>query len=157
LPRLGNGNDADVPTFPESRSNVAPADSAPAPANGLAAWTVTATGGHMRLVEATPPSTTALISYRHFWLPPVMQDSTKPAFHFHPGTELVTILCGTVVYGEASHVDYSKAHDYGPGSFLENPAGNPHFEWFRGPLEIEMEYIGAPGATQLDPQTGQVK
>jgi hypothetical protein len=86
-----------------------------------------------------------------------MQDSAKLTYHFHYGTELVTVICGTVMYGQGNHVDYAKAKDYGPGSFIENPAGNPHFEWFRGPLEAEVEFLGSSGAVSLDPTTGQPK
>jgi hypothetical protein len=67
------------------------------------------------------------------------------------------LICGTIAYGQGSRVDYSKAVDYGPGSFIENPAGNSHFEWARGPLESEVDFIGGPGAVPLDPNTGQPK
>lgn len=157
IPRIGGGNEALTPTFPEARSQTPPSDSTPAPANGLAPWQSTRFGGVMHLVQSTPASPTELTAARDYWLPPAMQDSSKLIYHFHYGTELITILCGTVVYGEGNHVDYSKEHDYGPGSFIENPAGNPHFEWFRGPLEAEVDFIGSPGAVPLDPSTGKPK
>jgi hypothetical protein len=157
LSRLASADKEVVPTFAAAQSQNPPPESPPAPANGLAEWKTTANGGHMQLVASTPASPTELVATRHYWLPPVMQDSAKLTYHFHYGTELVTVLCGTVAFGEGSHVDYSKARDYGPGSFIENPAGNPHFEWFRGPLEVQLETIGGPGAVALDPNTGQPK
>jgi hypothetical protein len=156
IPRQ-TGVDATTPTFAPARSETPPPESPAAPANGLAPWEPTKSGGRMRLIQSTPPSTTELIAYRSYWMPPALQDSAKLAYHFHFGTELITVLCGTVAYGEGTHVDYSKSRDYGPGSFIENPAGNPHFEWFRGPLEAELEFVGASGAVPLDPATGQPK
>ena len=41
------------------------------------------------------------------------------------------------------------------GSFIENPAGSKHFEWFEGQVEAQVESIGALGAISLDPATGQ--
>jgi uncharacterized RmlC-like cupin family protein len=90
-------------------------------------------------------------------MPPAMQDSANLTYHFHFGTEIITMICGTISYGQGSRVDYAKAADYGPGSFIENPAGNPHFEWARGALEAEVDFIGGPGAVPLDPNTGQPK
>jgi hypothetical protein len=157
IPREGSGDKRAIPTFPPATSETAPSESPPAPANGLAEWQPTKTGGRMHLVGATPPSPMELVADRHYWVPGVTQDSTKLVFHFHFGTELITVLCGTVRYGEGSRVDYAKAKVYGPGSFIENPAGNPHFEWFPGALEVQLDVIGGPGAVPLDPSTGQPK
>ena len=147
---------ATAPTFAAASSRTAPPESPPAPANGLGEWTPTKTGGTMHLAGSTPPSPTELVAARYFWVIPAM-DSSKLVYHFHYGTELVTVICGTVRYGEGSRVDYAKALDYGPGSFIENPAGNPHFEWFPGPLEAQVDFIGSSGAAPLDPTTGQPK
>jgi hypothetical protein len=112
-------------------------------------------GGRMPLVESRPTSPTELVAFRIYYVPPFLQDSVKPLYHYHFGTEHITILCGTLFYGEGNHVDRSKAKAYGPGSFVENPAGNPHFEWFRGTVEAEVEFIGPGTAVPLDPATGQ--
>jgi hypothetical protein len=157
IPREGGSDWWQTPTFPAEASPTAPVESPPAPANGLTDWQPTKSGGHMRLFASTPASPTELVAARHYWMPPAMQDSAHLTYHFHYGTELITVLCGTVAFGEGNHVDYSKSKDYGPGSFIENPAGNPHFEWFRGPLEAEVDVIGGPGAVPLDPTTGQPK
>ena len=109
----------------------------------------------MSLVESHPASATELRAIRMYFLPPLMQDSTKPLYHYHFGTEHITILCGTLVYGEGDHVDLKKAREYGPGSFIENPAGNPHFEYFRGAVEAQIEMVGPSSAVPLDPQTGK--
>jgi hypothetical protein len=156
IPRQG-GDEGMTPTFPPAMSQTAPPASPPAPATGLTEWQMTARGGHMRLAGSTPPSPTELQAGRLLFLPAVPQDSSKVVYHFHPATELITVLCGTFRYGEGSHVDYAKALDYGPGSFIENPAGNPHVEWVPGPMEAEVDVIGGPGAVPLDPTTGQPK
>jgi hypothetical protein len=160
-PRIGpvaraHAIDAPIePTLPEARSATAPAESPPAPPNGLATWESIPMGGRMPLVGNHPTSPTELVAFRIYYLPPFLQDSTKPIYHYHFGTEHITILCGTLVYGEGNRVDLSKTREYGPGSFLENPAGNPHFEWFRGPTEAEVEFVGPPTAMPLDPATGK--
>jgi hypothetical protein len=158
IPRQGGRDVSQDPTFAPQTSATAPADSPPAPAEGLAAWEATPNGGgRMHLFGSTPPSRTELTASRYYWLPPTLQDSSKLIYHFHYGTELITVLCGTVVFGEGNHVDYAKSKDYGPGSFIENTAGNPHFEWFRGPLEVQVDFIGSGEAVPLDPVTGQPK
>ena len=158
IPRATDGEVALTPTLPAARSQSAPPASPPAPANGLTDWQTNARGGgRMRLAGSTPPSPTELEAGRLLFMPAVLNDSTKVVYHFHPATELITVLCGTVRYGEGNHVDYSKALTYGAGSFIENPAGNPHFEWFPGPMEAEVDVIGGAGAVPLDPITGQPK
>jgi hypothetical protein len=157
-PILGGTDLGMMPTFPAASSQKAPPDAPPAPANGLGDWQMNPRGsGHMRLAGSTPASPTELSAGRLLIMPPAMQDSVNPTYHFHYGTELITVICGTIAYGQGSRVDYSKAVDYGPGSFIENPAGNSHFEWARGPLESEVDFIGGPGAVPLDPNTGQPK
>jgi hypothetical protein len=158
IPREGGRDVSQDPTFPAETSQAAPPESPPAPANGLAEWEATPSGGgRMHLFGSTPASRTELTASRYYWLPPVLQDSSKLIYHFHYGTELITVLCGTVVFGEGNRVDYAKEKDYGPGSFIENTAGNPHFEWFRGPLEVQVDFIGSGEAVPLDPVTGQPK
>jgi hypothetical protein len=155
-PIIGGTDLGMMPTFPAASSQKAPPESPPAPANGLGEWKMDPRGvGTMRLAGSTPPSATELSAGRLLIVPPALQDSVKLTYHFHYGTELVTIICGTIAYGQGTAVDYSKVVNYGPGSFIENPAGNPHFEWARGALEAEVEFIGGPGAVPLDPLTGK--
>lgn len=156
VPRVHPSGQPMSPTLPAAISKTSPPESPPAPANGLGEWkSLSIGGGRMPLVESHPTSPTELVAFRIYYLPPFMQDSTKAIYHYHFGTEHITILCGTLVYGEGNKVDLSKAKDYGPGSFLENPAGNPHFEWFRGPVESQVEFIGPGSAVSLDPLTGK--
>ena len=43
-------------------------------------------------------------------------------------------------------MDRSKAEAYGPGRFIENPAGSKHFEWFGSEVVAHIEGLGSRGA-----------
>ncbi|MBI4503201.1 MAG: hypothetical protein HY700_18850 [Gemmatimonadetes bacterium] len=128
---------------------------ADAAANGLKEWKTLPNGGQMmRLAGGDPPNTTELVAFRIRYPLSVMRDSTR-IYHFHYGTEHVLILRGSLIVGTGNRVDYSQAVEYGPGSFIEIPAGTPHFEWSRGDLEAQIETIGSLRAVDLDPKTGE--
>lgn len=109
----------------------------------------------MPLVGSLPSSPTELVASRSRFLGPPLADSSLITYHYHFGTEHITILAGTVWFAIGDHVDLSKAKAYGPGSFIENPAGSKHFEWFEGTVDAHIESIGNLGAINLDPATGQ--
>jgi quercetin dioxygenase-like cupin family protein len=134
----------------------APPDAAPVYPNGTPPWILNALGGgRMPLVGSLPSSPTELAASRSRFLGPPLVDSTLITYHYHFGTEHITILAGTLWFAIGDHVDLSKAKPYGPGSFIENPAGSKHFEWFEGTVEAHIESIGNLGAINLDPATGQ--
>jgi quercetin dioxygenase-like cupin family protein len=137
-------------------STAPPADAAPVYPNGTPPWTLNALGGgRMPLVGSLPSSPTELVAVRQRFPGPPLVDSTLITYHYHFGTEHITILAGTLWFAIGDHVDLSKAKAYGPGSFIENPAGSKHFEWFEGTVEAHIESIGNLGAVALDPATGQ--
>jgi hypothetical protein len=68
-------------------------------------------------------SPTDLHVYRNVWGPTVMQDSTRPVYHYHWGTEHVTVWRGGVRIGLGFPVILSKAKLYGPGSFMSGSSG----------------------------------
>lgn len=125
----------------------------PAAANGLPEWRTTSSGATMNLV-GDGLSATDLHVFRMVWGPTVMQDSTRPVFHYHWGTEHVTMWRGGLRIGLGNQVNMSQAKLYGPGSFIHIPAGVPHYEWFVGEVEAHVEYLGVAGAVDLDPKTG---
>ena len=84
-------------------------------------------------------------------------DTTRITYHYHFGTEHITILKGTLYFAIGDKVDKSKAKAYGPGSFIENGSGSKHFEWFSGDVDAHIESVGSLGAIPLDPMTGQPK
>lgn len=131
-----------------------PASSAPsAPANGLGEW-------RERGFVSTMPLTGDQLSatdLRVFRYRIAAMDSTKAVYHYHWGTEHVTMWKGTVRIALGFPTDYSKAKAYGPGSFVEIPAGVPHFEWFEGDIEAHIEFLGPSTAIDLDRKTGRVR
>ena len=84
-------------------------------------------------------------------------DSTKAVYHYHWGTEHVTMWRGTVRIALGFPTDYTKAKAYGPGSFVEIPAGMPHLEWFEGDIEAHIEFLGPSTAIDLDRKTGRAR
>ena len=137
-------------------ATAAPLEAAPVYPNGTPPWTLNALGGgRMALVGSLPSSPTELVAMRQRFPGPPLVDSTLITYHYHFGTEHITILKGILWFAIGDHVDLSKAKAYGPGSFIENPAGSKHFEWFEGMVEAHIESIGNLGAVGLDPATGQ--
>ena len=135
-----------------------PVDSTYVWPNGLPEWTIGGGGGaRMNLAGNRPPSTTELIAYRSHRPARVNADTTiRVIYHYHFGTEHITILKGTFYFGIGDKVDRSQARAYGPGSFIENPSGTKHFEWFTaGETVYQVNGIGNLGAIPLDPETGQ--
>jgi uncharacterized RmlC-like cupin family protein len=68
--------------------------------------------------------------------------------HVHFATEQVTVLKGAIYLGFGDCLNEGKAVRYGPGSFFEIPAGQPHFEWFEGVYESQV--------TSNGPMSGQM-
>jgi hypothetical protein len=112
----------------------------------------------MEIVPADrPPSSTELVAARLRIPGRIGGDTTRITYHYHFGSEHITILKGKMYFAIGERLDKSKAKLYGPGSFIENPAGSKHFEWFPEDVEAHIESVGALGAINLDPQTGQPK
>ena len=125
--------------------------------NGLPEWTLNPNGSaRMTLAGGRPPSTTELVTYRtHRPTQPVPFDSVRMIYHYHFGTEHITVLRGTVYFAIGEKADRSKANAYGPGSFIENPSGAKHFEFFPYESVTQVSAVGSLGAIPLDPATGQ--
>ena len=134
-----------------------PVDSTHVRKNGLPEWTLLPNGAaRMNLAGNVPPSTTELFAYRtHRPTPRIHPDSIRMIYHYHFGTEHITVLRGTVYFAIGDKAERSKAKAYGPGSFFENPAGAKHFEWFPIESVTQVAAIGSLGAIPLDPETGQ--
>jgi quercetin dioxygenase-like cupin family protein len=138
-----------------------PVDSTHVRKNGLPEWTLNPNGSARMnlaggLAEGRPPTTTELFVYRtHRPTPRVHPDSIRMIYHYHFGTEHITVIKGTIYFAIGEKADRSKAKAYGPGSFIENPAGAKHFEWF--PIEsiTQVSAIGSLAAIPLDTATGQ--
>lgn len=107
-------------------------DVASAQPNGLSEWRVHASDvSVMDLAGGPSPSPTELVAFRVRYPSGFLTDSAK-LYHFHFGTEHITIPKSTLYFAVGDVFDRSKAKRYGPGSFIENPGGAKHFEWFEG-------------------------
>jgi len=108
------------------------------PTAGLKEWRVSPSGvGQMDLVVGDSP--TAMRAFRTRF---PANFPTDTGAHYHLGTEHIVILRGTLYFGYGADVDVSKAKPYGPGGFIEIPAGVPHFEWMVGEVEAHVTHIG---------------
>jgi quercetin dioxygenase-like cupin family protein len=136
-------------------------DSTHVRANGLPEWLVSPNGSaRMNLAgglsDGRPATTTELITYRtHRPTQRVPWDSVRMIYHYHFGTEHITVIRGTVYFAIGEKADKNTAKAYGPGSFIENPSGAKHYEFFPYESVTQVSAVGSPGAIPLDPATGQ--
>ncbi len=91
-------------------------------------------------------STTDLTTFRMRYPAAFKAD---PVPHYHLGTEQFTVLKGTVHFGFGPCFKPEKAVAYGAGSFVEIPAGTPHFEWFEGEVEIQATFVGPSSSVKI--------
>src|SRR5262245_17449290 len=130
-------------------------------ANGLPEWLVSPNGSaRMNLAgglsDGRPATTTELITYRtHRPTQRVSWDSIRMIYHYHFGTEHITVIRGTVYFAIGEKADKNTAKAYGPGSFIENPSGAKHYEFFPYESVTQVSAVGSLGAITLDPNTGQ--
>lgn len=62
--------------------------------------------------------------------------------HWHPNTENVTVLSGTLLLAMGTTVDDSKLQSYQPGDFLHIDGKHPHFGGARGATMIQLHGQG---------------
>lgn len=62
--------------------------------------------------------------------------------HFHPMTENVTVLSGTLLLAMGDRADDAKLKAYGVGDYLHLPATKPHFGGARGATVIQLHGQG---------------
>ena len=157
------GPSATVPWPRIQRPLGTPAPTPPAPdsthirPNGLPEPTMNPNGSaRWNLAGGRPPSTTELVTYRtHRPTQRVPFDSVRMIYHYHFGTEHITVIRGTVYFAIGEKAERSTAQPYGPGSFIENPSGAKHYEFFPYESVTQVSAIGSLGSIPLDPATGQ--
>jgi uncharacterized RmlC-like cupin family protein len=91
-------------------------------------------------------STTDLTTFRMYY-PATMKVDRTP--HYHLGTEHVIVLKGIIRLGFGTCLEPEKALAYGPGSFIEIPAGTAHFEWFEGEVLVQVTSVGPMNTVQI--------
>jgi mannose-6-phosphate isomerase-like protein (cupin superfamily) len=80
-----------------------------------------------------------------------MPDGYKIPAHWHPATEHVTIISGTLHLGMGSEWDETKATALTAGSFGYMPKGMRHFAWSEGETEVQVHGMGPWGITYVNP------
>lgn len=113
---------------------------------GLKPWAAQGTNGVKKMPLAGGVGVTDLTSFRMLYPADFKIDRTP---HYHFGTEHGIVIRGAMWLGMGTCLEPEKAVRYGPGSFFEIPAGQPHFEWFEGELEIQVSSVGPMRATQI--------
>lgn len=63
--------------------------------------------------------------------------------HWHSAEEWVTVVEGTVLFGQGENVDEKTARLFGPGSFLRIPARTPHYAWTKEQTILSQTRTGA--------------
>ena len=71
--------------------------------------------------------------------------------HFHPATETVTILSGTLHMSMGDTFDASKAKAMGAGSFAALPGKSPHFVFTKEETVIQVSGMGPFSVTYVNP------
>ncbi len=70
--------------------------------------------------------------------------------HVHPDDRTVVVISGTYHYGIGEVFDETRMIALPPGTFLTEPAGQPHFSWAKdGEVVVQTTAIGPTGTTVL--------
>ena len=62
--------------------------------------------------------------------------------HWHPKTENLTVIQGTLLLAMGETVDDTALQQYSPGDYIHIPAGNRHYGGATGWTEIQLHGIG---------------
>jgi mannose-6-phosphate isomerase-like protein (cupin superfamily) len=71
--------------------------------------------------------------------------------HFHPTTEHVTVLAGSVAMGRGDTFDIAAAHPLSAGGFSVMPAGMHHYVYSKDGATIQAHGIGPFTVTYVNP------
>lgn len=67
--------------------------------------------------------------------------------HTHPTENIVTVLSGTLLYGEGDKFDAGKLKSYPAGSFIVETPNSPHFMTAKGAVVFQ---VSIPGKSSFD-------
>lgn len=71
--------------------------------------------------------------------------------HWHPKTERLTIVTGTVNIGMGDRFDAGKTQPLTPGSYSVMPPGMTHFAWMTGETILQLSSIGPWDIVYVNP------
>ena len=83
-----------------------------------------------------------------------MPANYKIAPHWHPAIEHVTVLSGTLYFGNGDTFDTAKAKAFPAGSFMAMPASHTMFGWAEATADetvIQVHGVGPWGITYVNP------
>ena len=62
--------------------------------------------------------------------------------HWHPKTERVTVISGTLNLGFGEKIDENATHELPTGTFGYWTSGVPHFAWMKGETVLQLNSVG---------------
>lgn len=80
-----------------------------------------------------------------------MPDGYKVPPHWHPVTENVTVLEGSLYVGMGDKFDESAGKELTAGSFASMPKGVRHYAWAKGETVIQVHGVGPFDITYVNP------
>ena len=71
--------------------------------------------------------------------------------HIHSGVEMITVVSGAFNIGHGDELDRAATTLLNAGSFVEMPAGHPHFAWTGAETVVQIHGPGPFDITYMDP------
>ncbi len=88
--------------------------------------------------------------------PAIMRVSVPAGYkvlpHSHPDERTLTVLSGTLYYAEGDKFDARKLKAYPPGSFIVEPANQPHFMRAKGASVFQATATGPTDFVYVNPK-----
>jgi len=81
-----------------------------------------------------------------------MPDGYKVPPHWHPTTENVTVISGTLMVGKGEKFSAAASHALPAGSFMSMPTEMRHFAWAKGETIIQVHGTGPFDITYVNPE-----
>jgi quercetin dioxygenase-like cupin family protein len=103
-------------------------------------------GGQMAILTGDPTKAETVVMRFKF------PANRRQPPHSHPHAEIVTVLSGSVGYGEGGKFDTSKGEIGKAGTFAVVPANQAHFVW-TGDEEavVQVQFVGPFGINYINP------
>jgi uncharacterized RmlC-like cupin family protein len=86
-----------------------------------------------------------------------MDDGARIAPHAHSTDEYITVVSGTLLFGQGDDVDEKAARLFGPGAFIFVPAKTNHYSWAKGPVVLSTTRSGAADFLWVHPEDDPAK
>lgn len=87
-----------------------------------------------------------------FTIRAVLPANYKIPAHWHPTTENLAVLEGTLYMGSGEKLDEKSAKELSPGGFSSIPPKSPHFVFTKSTCTIQVHAIGPFAITYINPE-----